>query len=142
MRRAAPRSRSGRPIGGQRAEHPSEVGVQRHSQLDDLTDDSNQRVRQGDQQVRGQIVGIVGRDDGGDPEVGVGQPDRSQPPGRDHVVHGGPGQPGQHLRASASLRGGQSVAALEFQRQQRDQVAGHLMGGRQVGRAVDQQPGP
>ena len=34
----------GRPIGGQRAEHPAEVGVQRDRQLDDLTDDSNQRA--------------------------------------------------------------------------------------------------
>ena len=108
----------------------------------DLADDAHQGVRQGDQQVGGQVVGVVRRGDGGRPQIGVRQADRGQPAGRGHVVDGRPGQPIQHLLPAAPLRGIEPVPTLQLQRQQRHQVAGHLMGCRQLGGAVDQQPGP
>ena len=56
-----------------------------------------------------------------------GSPDRGQPAGRDHVVHGAPGQPVQHLRPTAALRGVEPVSTFQLQRQQRHQIAGNLI---------------
>jgi hypothetical protein len=133
---------AGGPTAGQRAQHPRQIGVQRHGQLDHLADYAHHRVRQRDEHIGGEVVGVVGCGDRGSAKVGVGQSRRRQPAGRDHVVHGGPGQSVQHLGATTALRRVEPVSTFQLQRQQRHQIARNLIGHRLFGGPVDQQPGP
>lgn len=52
-----------RPAASQCAEDARQIGVERYGQFDHLAHDAHQGVRQGDQQVGGQVVGIVRRGD-------------------------------------------------------------------------------
>ena len=92
------------------------IEVEGHGEFHHFSHYPHQRVGQAGQQVGREIVGVIGRSDGGRPHIGVGQPDGHQPACGHHIVDGGSGQPVQHLRATAALSGVEAVPPLQLER--------------------------